>query len=632
MRSLFLLLIFLISISVNSQNHILKVEPPNWWIDMPDNNLQLMIYGDEVGKRRPVIDHEGVIVKRYSSDNNINYLFIDLQIGDLDQALDFNIKFYYEDQLIDEISYSLKERRSVNDLTKSILSSSDVIYLINVDRFVNGDFKNDRIKDLKDDKINRNKEKNRHGGDIQGVLNKLDYIKEMGFTAIAMNPLLTNDVENDSYLGFSCTDMYAIDPRFGSNKLYQNLSFQCQEKGIKLFKDIVLNHISNDHWWLSDLPTKKWLNNENKFKLTNDKLGSLFDTYGSKVDSYNYTSGWVSEDKPDLNQSNKYLSKYLVQNAVWWVEFAGLSGLRVPYFSYLDKGFLNRWILEVQKFHPGLSIVADGKLHNKSSYGLFQKSNSSEEKVDHPVLLKAKPSNISFMLDYPLQRSIVNSLGLHENTENYDLSLLYKNLVNDYLYSEPNNMVVFLDDNTLSRSFSQFNHDFDTWKMAYSYLMVTRGIPQIYYGSEVLLSDDLKSGKVTGQDLDFPGGWRSDKVSGFEKNGLTQNQIEAQIFLKKILNWRKGNEVFHDGKLMHFAPTKDHPFYCLVRYNKDKMVLLFLNNDAKKKTIILKKYINEVPSKSKNGIAVDVINGNQIDVNKKQFLEKKSFLLFEYFF
>ena len=632
MRSLFLLFIFFISNSIISQNHIWKVEPPNWWVDMPNHNLQLMIYGDEVGKRRPVIDNEGVIIKRYSSDKNINYLFIDLVIGDLDQALDFNIKFYYEEQLIDEISYSLKERRSLNNLKKPKLSSSDAIYLLNTDRFFNGDVKNDRIKGLKDNKINRNKVSNRHGGDIQGVLNQLDYIKEMGFTAISLNPLLTNDVENDSYLGFSCTDMYAIDPRFGSNKLYQNLSFQCQEKGIKLFKDIVLNHISNEHWWLSDLPTKKWLNNEDEFKLSNERLGSLFDPYGSKLDSYNYVSGWVSEDKPDLNQSNKYLSKYLVQNAVWWVEFAGLSGLRVPYFSYLDKSFFNRWILEVQKYHPGLSIIADGKLHDKSSYGLFQKSNSKEEKINQPVLLKSKPSNISFLLDYPLQHSMVNSISSNKNKGNYDLSLLYKNLVNDYLYSEPNNMIVFLDDNTLSRSFSQFNHDFDIWKMAFSYLMVTRGIPQIYYGTEILLSDSLRSGKVIGQDLDFPGGWRSDKVSGFNKNGLNQSQIEAQIFLKKMLNWRKGNEVLHDGKLMHFAPSKDQPFYCLVRYNKEKMVLLFMNNDDKKRSIILKNYINEVPSKAKNGIAVDVFHGNEIDVNDKQFLEKGSVLLFEYFF
>ena len=194
MRSLFLLFIFLISYSVNSQNHIWKVEPPNWWIDMPNHNLQLMIYGDEVGKRRPVIDHEGIVIKRYSSDNNINYLFIDLVIDDLDQALDFNIKFYYKEQFVDEISYSLKERRSVNRLIKSSLSSSDAIYLINTDRFVNGDVNNDRIKVLKDNKINRNKENNRHGGDIRGVLNQLDYIKDMGFTAISMNPLLTNDV------------------------------------------------------------------------------------------------------------------------------------------------------------------------------------------------------------------------------------------------------------------------------------------------------------------------------------------------------------------------------------------------------------------------------------------------------
>jgi neopullulanase len=632
MRSIFVLFIFCITNSFNAQSHIWKVEPPNWWIEMPNHNLQLMIYGDEVGKRRPVINHEGIVVKRYSSDNNINYLFIDLVIGDLDQALDFNIKFYYEEQFVDEISYSLKERRSVNHLIKSSLSSSDAIYLINTDRFVNGDVNNDRIKGLKDNKVNRSKENSRHGGDIQGVLNQLDYIKDMGFTTISINPLLVNDVEDDSYLGLSCTDMYKIDPRFGSNELYKNLSFHCEEKGIKLFKDIVLNHIGNEHWWMSDLPTKNWLNNENEHKSSNERVESLFDPYASKVDSYNYTKGWVEEDKPDLNQSNKYLSKYLIQNAVWWVEYAGLSGLRVPYFSYLDKGFLNKWVVEVQKFHPSLSIVADGNLYNKSSYGLFQKQNNQEEEVNQPVLLKSKPSNISYMMDYPLQHSIINSFNIEESSKNNNINLLYKNLVNDYLYSEPNNMIVFLDNNNLNRSFAQLNHDFDYWKMAVSYLMVTRGIPQIYYGSEVLLSDSLGSGKITGQDLDFPGGWRSDKVNAFRKDGLTQDQKEAQIFLKKMLAWRKDNEVLHDGKLIHFAPTKDEELYCLVRYNKEKIVLLFLNSDNKKRSIKLKSYINDVPSKAKNGIAVNVILGNEVNINEKQFIEKKSFFLCEYFF
>ncbi len=616
----FFFLILVTHLSTISQSHVWKIEPPNWWIDMPQRNLQLMIYGDEIGKRKPVINHESVKIERYSTDNNINYLFLDLKIGDADQAISFEIEFYLEEELIDKITYDLKERTN-NKYSDQKLSSSDAIYLINADRFVNGNINNDRIKDLNENKLNRNKYESRHGGDIQGVLSQLNYIEKMGFTAICMSSLLFNDVEENSYLGLSCTDMYNIDPRFGSNELYKKLSFQCREKGVKLFKDVALNHVSNEHWWLSDLPTNKWINNQNDFKVSNKGVESLFDPYMSKSDAYSRTKSWVKEDKPDLNQSNKFLSKYLIQNAVWWVEYAGLSGLRVPYFSHLDKGYFNKWVLEVHKFHPNISIVADGDLYDKSSFGLIQKGNNEEEINDIPVLM-----------DFPLQNSIIKSFHPKKSLDDKKLIFLYENLVNDYLYSDPNSMIVFLDNNVLKRSYSQLGHDLEYWKMAFSYLLVTRGIPQIYYGSEILLSDSLGPGKVSGQNLDFPGGWRSDKVNGFNTDGLTIEQKEAQLFLKKILNWRKGNEVLSNGRLIHFAPSIEDELYCLVRYNKEKMVLLFLNNNMQKKWISLQGYINQIPSRVKSGIAVNVLSEMEIDVKEKQLINKKSFLLVEYFF
>ena len=571
MRFVFIfLLVCCVHISNISQSHVWRVEPPNWWIDMPSSNLQLMIYGDEIGKRKPVINHEGISIKRYSTDNNINYLFIDLIIKNIDKAIAFEIEFYYEEKLIDKIKYNLKEREAVKN-SNNKLSSSDVIYLINTDRFVNGDVNNDRKKDLKEKKTNRNKENSRHGGDIQGIINQLNYIEKMGFTSICTNPLLVNDVEVNSYDGYSCTDMYEIDPRFGSNELYKNLSFECSQKGIKLIKDIVLNHVGIEHWWMDDLPARMWMNNQKEFKPSSERAQTIFDPYSSKVDIHDFTKGWVSEKQPDLNQSNKYVSTYLIQNAVWWVEYASLSGLRVPYFSYLDKGFLNKWVLGVQKFHPNLSIVADGKLFDKSCIGLVQKQNHEYEESEVPFLFKSEPSNIPFLLDYPLQNSIIKSLDPSEKSTQNSLVPLYESLANDYLYSDPNNMIVFLDNNVQNRSFSQLNHDLYAWKMAYSYLLVTRGIPQVYYGSELLLSDSLGPGKVSGQDLDFPGGWKGDKVNGFTNLGLTQQQKEAQFFLKKLINWRKNNPVIHTGKLKHFAPSHEGDLYCVVRYNKENI-------------------------------------------------------------
>ena len=630
MRIVFLLLIISFNNYFISQSHVWKVEPPNWWVNMPDKNLQLMIYGDEIGKRRPVINHESISIKRYSSDNNINYLFLDLIIGDIDEAISFEIQFYYEEDLIDKITYNLKERNSSKSF-KNGVSSSDVIYLISADRFNNGDNSNDKNKEFKQKKVNRNNSDGRHGGDLQGVIDNLNYIKDMGFTSICMNPVLENNAENKSYNGFSCTDMYKIDPRYGANKLYKELSNECHKKNLKLIKDLVLNHIGSEHWWMNDIPTKKWFNNHKSIKLSNERVESLNDPYASKRDLYNYKNGWLEDNKPDLNQSNKYLSTYLIQNAIWWVEYADLDGVRVPNFSYVDNKFLNKWSLELQKFYPNINIIADGNVYNKSSIGLMQKNSSEEEIIDIPVLLNSKPTNISSLMDYPLQNAITNSFHENDSKNENKIQFLYESLVDDYLYSDPNKMIVFLDNYNTKRVYSSLNYNLDNWKKALAYLLITRGIPQIYYGSEILLSDRLGPGKITGCDLDFPGGWKSDKVNGFSGKGLNEEQVEAQIFSKKLLNWRLNNKVLHNGKLMHFAPALDE-LYCLVRYNKEKMVLLFLNNDDINKTIDVRSYINDIPLKSKQGIALDFLEDKEMNIKDKINIEKNGFLIIEYFF
>jgi len=627
MRS-FQLLFFIIVFHFHfyGQEFLHHLEPLNWWVDMNSPKFEILVHGDKVGECDvDIFDKRVKLIKTINLENS-NYIVLAIQILERTKAFSFDIEFSKEGKLYEKFNYKLlnKSKRVIEDDT---YNSSDVIYLITPDRFSNGDNKNDIISSLREKKINRTKPSSRHGGDIQGIINHLDYISEMGFTTIWSTPMMENNMKNLSYHGYAITDLYKIDPRMGTNELYKELSVKAKNKGIKLIKDVVLNHIGSSHWWMEDLPSEDWLNYPNNIKFTTHTRESLHDPYAIKEDIRNFTDGWFTEKMPDLNQRNPILSRYLVQNTLWWIEYAQLSGLRVDTYSYSDRDFLNFWNNTIQNEYPGFNIVGEEWTTDKSIIGMWQKPKSGD-KSNSSVMHQKFTSNILSLMDFPLNEAIIKSLQPKSHKWDHKLSILYRNMAQDYLYPNPKNMVVFLDNHDMSRVYYQLNHDLDYWKMAHSFLLTTRGIPQIYYGTEVLISDSSKPGDHGVLREDFPGGWHNDQKNAFT-DLLSDKQLEAKAFLKNLLIWRKTCSAIHYGGLKHFAPSFENELYSILRYDKRSIVLLAMNNDSKKKKIIPNNYFKEVSSKLSNNLAVDIVNGKDLNINNSIYIDSKSFLLLE---
>ena len=621
---LFLLIIF--NLHSYGQDFLFHVEPLNWWVDMKSPKFEILVHGDKVGECDVNISDERVKLIKTINLENPNYIVLGVQILERSKAFSFDIEFSKEGILYEKYNYQLL-KKSKRNIAKDTYNSSDVIYLITPDRFSNGDKKNDIVSSLREKKINRRKPSSRHGGDIKGIINHLDYISDMGFTAIWSTPMLENDMKNLSYHGYAITDLYKIDPRMGTNELYKELSVKAKNKGIKLIKDVVLNHVGSSHWWMEDLPSEDWLNYPNNLKYTTHTRESLHDPYAIKDDIRNFTDGWFTENMPDLNQRNPILARYLIQNSLWWIEYAQLSGFRVDTYSYSNIKFLNFWNNTIQNEYPGFNIVGEEWTTDKSIIGIWQKP-VSDKKSNSSFINQKFPSNVPSLMDFPLNDAILKSLQPKSQKWDHKLSILYRNMAQDYLYPNPNNMVVFLDNHDMSRIYYQLNHDLDYWKMAHSFLLTTRGIPQIYYGTEVLISDSSKPGDHGVLREDFPGGWDHDKKNAFT-DLLTDKQIESKAFLKNLLNWRKNCSAIHSGGLKHFAPSYENELYAMLRFDKKSIVLLVMNNDSKKKKIIPNNYIKEVNSKLSDKLAVDVVNGKDLNINNSISIDSKSFLLLE---
>ena len=621
-------LLFLILFHINSfgQDFLYHIEPLNWWVDMNSPEFEILVHGDKVGEYDvDIFDERVKLIKSINLDNS-NYIALGIQILERSKAFSFDIEFSKEGKLYEKYNYQLlnKSKRVIADDT---YNSSDVIYLITPDRFSNGDKKNDIVSTMTEKKVNRENSSCRHGGDIKGIINHLDYISDMGFTAIWSTPMLENNMKKLSYHGYAITDLFKIDPRMGTNELYKELSVKAKNKGVKLIKDVVLNHVGSSHWWMEDLPSEDWLNYPNNLKFTTHTRESLHDPYAIKEDVRNFTDGWFTENMPDLNQRNPILARYLVQNSLWWIEYAQLSGFRVDTYSYSNRKFLNFWNNTIQNEYPGFNIVGEEWTTDKSIIGLWQKP-LSDKKSNSSIINQNFPSNVPSLMDFPLNDAILKSLQPKSQKWDHKLSILYRNMAQDYLFPNPNNMVVFLDNHDMSRVYYQLNHDLDYWKMAHSFLLTTRGIPQIYYGTEVLISDSSKPGDHGVLREDFPGGWDHDKKNAFT-NVLLDDQLEAKSFLKNLLNWRKTCSAIHSGGLKHFAPSYENELYAMLRYDKRSIVLLVMNNDSKKKKIIPNDYIKEVSSKLSNKLAIDVVNGKDLNINNSISIDSKAFLLLE---
>jgi glycosidase len=595
-----------------SYGQIERVEPPFWWAGMKNTELQIMVYGKAIGSLRPEMVYDGVEIKKTVSVENPNYLFLYLEIAPNSSPGKFIIDFKNSKGNVREsVSFELLEREDGSAERKGY-DNSDVMYLITPDRFANGNLTNDSVASLSEG-VDRTNKWGRHGGDIQGIINNLDYLKDLGFTAVWINPVLENNQKEQSYHGYSTTDFYKVDPRFGSNEEYRGLSKKAGEKGIKLIMDMIMNHCGSGHWWMDDLPSGDWLNSPNEYVKTSHRRTTLRDAYSSQYDKRNFTDGWFVPTMPDLNQRNSQLAKYLIQNTIWWIEFADLSGIRMDTYPYSDKDFMTDWTCSIMQEYPYFNICGEEWSLNPAVLAYWQQGKDNPD---------GYTSCLPGLLDFPLQNALVKALTEEEKSDAGMINL-YDMLSNDFLYVDPFKHVIFPDNHDMSRIYSQLGEDYNLYKLAMVYFTTIRGTPQFYYGTEVLMSNmgDNSHGNIRS---DFPGGWQGDKINGFSGKGLTGKQLEAQTFIKKLLNWRKNSKVIHQGKLMHFVPIDG--VYVYFRYDENKKVMIVLNKSKEKKGLDLKPFA-EMLNGSISGL--DVITGKKVFLQALLEIDSKQPMIIE---
>lgn len=599
---------FFISTSLFAQE-IERIEPPNWWVGMNNPSLQILLYGDDIGALTPVISHADVQLKKVQSVENPNYLFLDLLLADDMAATTVNIDLLKGNKIVKRIEYAFLDREA--GLTANGFDSSDVMYLITPDRFANGDTSNDEILGMREG-LDRSFDGGRHGGDIKGILDNIDYIKELGFTAIWLNPILENDMDTYSYHGYAATDFYKVDARYGTNEEYKKLCQIAQSKGVKIIMDMILNHSGSEHWFVKDPPTSKWINNNNTFKPTSHKRTTHQDPYASEYDKKAFVDGWFVDTMPDLNQREALMATYLIQNTLWWIEYAGINGIRMDTYPYPDKNFMSDWTAAVMDQYPNFNIVGEEWSLNPVVVSFWQRG-----KVNSNGYVSSLPS----VMDFPIQDTFNRSLVAPENWNSGWINV-YEMLGNDHLYPDPSNLVIFPDNHDMDRFFTQINYDFDLFKMGMVYFSTLRGIPQFYYGTEILMKNEKEGhGQIRS---DFPGGWKGDMINGFTGKGLTTQEQEAQALTTKLLNWRKEKAVIHTGKLMQFAP--EDGVYSFFRYNEKETVMIIFNKNDKETAVSMDKY-NEMIGDKRN--AFDVLNDRRFSLESILRIPPKTALILE---
>ena len=605
----FFLVVFISPLKSSETYRIDHLEPPFWWAGMAENKLQLMVHGKNISDLEPEFSHPGIEINQVHRLSNPNYLFIDLFLSEEAIPGEFEIIFNKEGQPKTKYNYILLKRES-DSADRKGFSPADVIYLITPDRYANGDPGNDSSSQLKE-KQNRLKKGGRHGGDIQGIIDHLDYISDMGFTQVWLNPVLENDQHTYSYHGYSTTDYYNIDARFGNNELYKVLSKEAKKRGIGLVMDLILNHIGSEHWWMKDLPTIDWINNDGKFVRSNHIHESVHDPHLTESQRDLFTSGWFVETMPDLNQNYTFLANYLIQNSIWWIEYADLSGFRIDTYPYIDKNFLSIWSKRIATEYPRFNFVGEEWSSNPTMVSYWQKGSNRYDDYD---------SYIPSMMDFPLQEALVNGLLGNEDW-NSGIVDIFRVISNDFQYGDPYNLVVFAGNHDMKRIYSQLNEQMDLYKMAMTIINTVRGIPQIYYGTEIAMSSTGDHGALR---KDFPGGWPGDKVNAFTGRSLNKKELEAQNFIRKLLNWRKENIAITMGNMIHYPV--ENGIYVYFRSYNEALVMVIINNNKRSKTIDPDRF-NEVIAEKKQGISI--LDNKVYDLTTKINLPGKGALILE---
>jgi glycosidase len=606
----FLLLLFSISLSAQNIN-IQRVDPPFWWVGMSNANLQLMVYGHNISLLKPSIDYPGVEISKSILVESPNYVFLDLIISPDAEAGNFDIVFKKGNKTAATYAYQLLVRDKNKNLHKGF-DMSDAIYLLMPDRFSNGNPDNDDIPGMLE-KADRSNPDGRHGGDIEGIINKLDYIKDLGATAIWINPLLENNMPGYSYHGYAVTDLYKVDPRFGSNEDYKMLLAKAHEKGLKIIQDMIFNHLGTNYFWRDDLPSRDWYNQWPEFTRSNYRGGVVNDPHASATDYDKMVKGWFDKSMADLNQNNPLLANYLIQNSIWWIEYLGLDGIRQDTYPYPYKEFMAEWMKRVLDEYPDFKVVGEVWLSYPQAVAYWLENDNNADGFH---------SRLTNVFDFPLMYAISKAFNENDGWST-GISQLYEVLSQDYVYSDPQRLVLFADNHDGDRLFSKLGEDLDKFKLAMAFLFTTRGIPQIYYGTEILMTGFEHQGHGYIR-KDFPGGWPDDPIDAFSEAGRNAEQNIAFDFLKHLMNWRKNNKAVQVGKLTHYIP--ENGVYVFFRQTENESVMVLLNNSKEDREVDLGRFAGNLKGYK---TAKSVLDRTFLDRLDKVVVKAKSPMIFE---
>ena len=604
------LALILSSMTMQAATKIDHIEPENWYVGMKNSSLQLMVYGKNIRDSRVSVDYPGVKIDSLVRLDSPNYLFVYLNLSG---AKPGNMVLNIDGK---KVNYPLKARTMSGD--KRIgFDNSDVLYMLMPDRFASGRNITKPMKGLNPYVVDRSKPSLRHGGDLEGVRQHLDYFNQLGVNALWFTPVLENnspDMNSQStYHGYATTNYYRVDPRFGTNEDYARLVAEAHAKGLKVVMDMIFNHCGYDHPWVKDMPSKDWFNTpewmkkgDSYYLQTSYKLTPVLDPYASKVDKRETVDGWFVRSMPDLNQKNPHVMTYLIQNSEWWIETVGIDGIRMDTYPYADRKAMSQWMKILNEEYPNFNTVGETWVTEPAYTAAWQKD-SKLSKVN---------SYLKTVMDFSFYDKI--NLAKHEETDAWwkGLNRIYNSLCYDYLYENPSSVMAFIENHDTDR-FLENGKDTLALKQALALLLTIKRIPQLYYGTEVLMNGtkEVTDGNVR---CDFPGGFAGDKHNAFTAEGRTKAENSMFNWLSKLLKWRRNNMVITKGKQIQFIPYKG--VYVIARQWNDQTILTILNGTSQAVTLPLDRYAEVIGNHQE---AKDVISGRKVKLGSELQLKAR---------
>ncbi|MBQ4291634.1 MAG: glycoside hydrolase family 13 protein [Muribaculaceae bacterium] len=598
-------LLMLTALSAFARPEVERIDPPCWWTGMECDTLQLMVTGRGIADCQLAVNREDVTVAAVKSLDSPNYLFVDLVVGE--NAVPGDIALTFSDKKGKAtVKYPLLARSGASRRAQGF-DASDVLYLIMPDRFADGNPKNNGVVDRADPNA-------RHGGDIQGIIDHLDYLSRLGITAVWVNPVLENDMPDGSYHGYSTTDYYRIDSRLGSNDDWRRLVEECHRRGIKVVMDMIFNHCGSNHPWVKDLPSRDWLNFPDGSTQTNFRLSTVYDPYASDFDRARSVDGWFVPTMPDLNQRNPFLMRYLTQNSIWWIEYSGIDGIRMDTYPYADRRQMANWCNRVIREFPRFNIVGECWYANEGAEAFWQKNSRLAD--DDSAL----PTVMDFIISLQARDAFLKPIKQYDQFSG--LNLLYNHLALDFLFPDPQHILTFLDNHDTDRFLPSMPENLDQWKQAQTFLLTSRGIPQIYYGTEILMNGG-REGSDGYVRRDFPGGFPGDDIDAFTHDGLSDLQKEATDFLTRLLNWRRGNDAIARGSLKHFMP--ENGLYVYSRRFDRQHAHIIMNGTDEPLKVDMSRYSELLPV---GASFTDIITGRRLTIEREMtFPPRATFIL-----